>query len=330
MVVGLLTGPTVAPLTVRGYDLYQAVLATGLWLHWRPKPLPHEVVQMQKILAVISEWDTGPRVLERARFLAAQLHAELALLRPVQSQVGEWHRYLPPGDFAPLRDAIMAAERERFETARGADPGEVLWCERAYRVVVEQAESQGANLIVMEASRHGLLENIIHRADDWHLLREAPCPVLLLPRTPRPLTSVVAAVDALAEGPEQELLAERVLDAASAFARAQQVPLRVVTVMPDPAMIYASPMAVPLSTDVIGELNERARGAQQALLQRIGLSADEQRIETGRVEDVLAELAADGLLVIGSVANRGLKGLVLGNTAERILYHMTTEMLVVN
>jgi nucleotide-binding universal stress UspA family protein len=45
---------------------------------------------------------------------------------------------------------------------------------------------------------------------------------------------------------------------------------------------------------------------------------------------VLAQLAADALLVIGSVANKGLKGLVLGNTAERVLHHVTTEMLVVN
>lgn len=285
---------------------------------------------MQKILAVLNELDAAQGVLERARFLAAQFHAELGLLRPVQSPVGDWQNYLPAGKFESLRDAILAAEAARFDALRGAGAGEVVWCERGYRCIAERAEAMGANLILMEASRHGLLENLIHRADDWHLLRETPCPVLLLPRQPRPMTAVIAAVDALAEGVEQELLAERVLDAASAFARAQQVPLRVVTVMPDPALIYASPIPVSLSGDLIDELRARASAAQRSLLERIGLKADEARIEIGRVEDVLATLAADGLLVIGSVANRGLRGLVLGNTAERILHHMTTEMLVVN
>ncbi len=285
---------------------------------------------MQRLLAVINEWEAAPRVIERARFLAEKFHAELQLLRPVESQLGDWHRYLPPGNYEPLRDAIMATERERFATACGAEAGQVIWSERVYRTVVEQAEALGANLIVMEASRRGPLETLIHRADDWHLLREAPSPVLLLPRTPRPLQVVIAAVDALADGQAQALLAERVLDAASAFARAEQLPLQVVTVMPDPASIYASPVAVPISTDVIGELKGRAAIAQQELLQRLGLTADACRIEVGRVEDVLAEVAAEGLLVIGSVANKGLKGFVLGNTAERVLYQMTTEMLVVN
>lgn len=284
---------------------------------------------MQRILAVIAELQDAERLVARARQLAAQFHGELVLLRPVLAQFGGWHQVLATGHLAQLRDDILAAERERFAALCGDDRGEVLWCERVYRAVIDQAAALGAELIVIEANRHGPLEHLIH-ADDWHLLREVPCPVLVLPRVPRPVTAVIAAVDALAEGPEQELLAERVLDQANAFAHAQGAPLTVVTVVPDPALIYASPVAVPLTTDLIGELAERARRAQHALLERIGLKPEAARVETGRVEDVLAQLAADALLVIGSVANKGLKGLVLGNTAERVLHHVTTEMLVVN
>jgi len=38
----------------------------------------------------------------------------------------------------------------------------------------------------------------------------------------------------------------------------------------------------------------------------------------------------NALLVIGNAANKGLKGLLIGNTAERILRGMKTDMLVVN
>lgn len=264
----------------------------------------------------------------RARHLAAQFHGELVLLRPVVAQFGGWHQVLATGHLAQLRDDILAVERERFSALCGDDRGEVLWCERVYRAVVDQAEALGAELIVIEAARHGHLERLIH-ADDWHLLREAPCPVLVLPRVPKTVTAVIAAVDALADGPEQGLLAERVLDQASAFAHAQGVPLTVVTVVPDPALIYASSMVVPLANGLIDELVARARRAQQALLERIGLKPEATRVEIGRVEDVLADLAADALLVIGSAANKGFKGLVLGNTAERVLLHVSTEMLVV-
>ncbi len=285
---------------------------------------------MEKVLAVIASWDDAGQVLTRARHLAERLHTHCELLRPVHAQVRELQHYMDVAAFGEIQAQILDIERARLDALRGDDPGEVVWCQRVYRAVVEHAELVGAGLILMATSRKGALANLIHRADDWHLLREAPCPVLLLPRVPKPILKVVAAVDALSEGTEQELLSERVLDAAAAFARAHAVPLTVITVVPDPALIYASPVAVPMGEQIVTELTERARTAQHALLERIGLRVDAARIETGRVEDVVTELAADGLLVIGSVANKGLKGMVLGNTAERILHRMTTEMLVVN
>lgn len=287
-------------------------------------------MDMKKVLAVIASWDDADQVLARARYLAQRLHTRCEVLRPVHAQVRELENYLDATAFGGIQEQILRAERERLDALRGDDAGEVVWCQRVYRAVVERAELIGAELILMSASRRGVLANLIHRADDWHLLREAPCPVLLLPGVPKPILSVIAAVDALSEGTEQELISERVLDAAAAFARAHAVPLTVVTVVPDPALLYASPVAVPGSERIVTELTERARTAQRTLLERIGLHADAGRVETGRVEDVVTELAADGLLVIGSVANKGLKGMVLGNTAERILHRMTTEMLVVN
>lgn len=284
---------------------------------------------MQRILAVIAELQDAERLVERTRALAAQLHAKTVLLRPVQAQLGGWQKVLGAANLDQLREEILAVERQSLEAIRGGDRCEVLWCERTYRAVVERAEALGVELIVIKANRHGALEHFIH-ADDWHLLREAPCPVLVLPRAPKPVSMVLAAVDALADEPDQALLAERVLDQASAFAHAHGLPLTVVTVVPDPALIYASPAMAPLATDLIGDLTERVRVAQQSLLDSIGLKPDAARVETGRVEDVLAQLAVDALLVIGSAANKGLRGLVLGNTAERILHRVTTEMLVVN
>lgn len=287
-------------------------------------------MDMEKVLAVIASWDDADQVLARARHLAERLHTRCEFLRPVHARVRELQHYMDVAAFGEIQEQILEIERARLDALCGDDPGEVVWCQRVYRAVVEHAELVGADLILMSASSQGALANLIHRADDWHLLREAPCPVLLLPRVPKPIQRVIAAVDALSEGAEQELLSERVLDAAAAFAHAQAVPLTVITVVPDPALIYASPVAVPMGEQILDELTERARFAQQALLARIGLHADAVRVESGRVEDVVTELAADGLLVIGSAANKGLKGMVMGNTAERILHRMTTEMLVVN
>ena len=52
---------------------------------------------------------------------------------------------------------------------------------------------------------------------------------------------------------------------------------------------------------------------------------------TGQVERELAELVGDSsLLVIGSAANRGLAGKFIGNTSEKVLHYLTSDMLVVH
>jgi nucleotide-binding universal stress UspA family protein len=55
------------------------------------------------------------------------------------------------------------------------------------------------------------------------------------------------------------------------------------------------------------------------------------KVLTGQVESELAEVvASSSLLVIGSAANRGLAGKFLGNTSEKILHYLTSDMLVVH
>ncbi len=287
---------------------------------------------MEKLLAVITDWENGERVLERTQYLADKLHADFAVYRPVHAQLGEMQKYIGFDDFERLRDQIMVEERHQlsaFCEGKTAD-FHSEWCERVHLAISGEAERQGAGLVVMAASRHGVLANLAHRADDWHLLRELTCPVLMLPETNALPDKVVAAVDCLDDDDEHQQLAERVLDSARAFSKAFAVPLTAITVTPDPALIYANLVSVPFNMDFQAEADKRARESLQRLLDRMGLTVDSVRVEAGRVEGIVTDAAEDGLLVIGSAANQGLKGMFLGNTAERILHHMKTEMLVVN
>ncbi len=205
-----------------------------------------------------------------------------------------------------------------------------LWCDRVHSAIVSEAERTSAGLVVMMTSHHSLFANLAHTPDDWHLLRDAPCPVWMMTRETRDMDKVVAAVDCLDESEQQQKLSARVIDQARAMATAHQLPLTVVTVVPDPALIYASMVNVPVTVDYLTQLEQQAESKLHALLAHLGVTADNVLVKSGRVEDVLVNLAGYGLLVIGSRANKGVKGLLLGNSAERILNHMQSDMLVVN
>ena len=75
----------------------------------------------------------------------------------------------------------------------------------------------------------------------------------------------------------------------------------------------------------------KAEANLQDMLKSFGVTADAIEVKAGQVENVVtSEGESGGLLVIGSAANKGVKGFWIGNTAERILHHMQSDMLVVN
>ena len=164
-----------------------------------------------------------------------------------------------------------------------------------------------------------------------HLFRDAPCPVLSMVREPKPVTEVVAAIDALDASENHRQLSARVVDYARALAKAEGVPLCVLSAVPDPALMYAGLVNAPMSGNFLEQTVDKARENLHLLLTHLGVDADRIEVKAGRVEDVVTlEGEAGGLLVIGSAANKGLKGFLIGNTAERILQHMRSDMLVVN
>lgn len=288
---------------------------------------------MEKILAVITDWDDAETVRDRCEQLAKQFNTRVEVLRPVHSPMGELSKYMGFNDVSELRSAIMAEERNRLEGLYAGKPRplHVEWCERVHKAIVTRAEDYGAGLIVLMASRHPALSVLAHTPDDWHLFRDAPCPVMSLVRDRKPVTRVVAAVDALDFNESHQQLSARVLDYASALAKAEGAALKVMTVVPDPALLYAGLVNAPLGGEFHAEIIAAAKTELSALLERLGICADVTEVVPGRVEDIVPKAGQEGgLLVIGSAANKGVKGFIIGNTAERILHHMVSDMLVVS
>lgn len=287
---------------------------------------------METILAVVSHWDDAALVLAEAESLAGQFHTTVEVLLPVHAQLSELGKYLNFDDYESLKAEILASQSQRLEVLCGDKnwPRHVEWSNRAHATIVDLAEARGAGLIIMMASHDTRLSTLAHTPDDWHLFRDAPCPVLSMVRERRSCARIVAAVDAMDTQEAHQQLSRRVLDQATALAKARSVPLVVMSVVPDPALLYAGLVNAPMSGDFLSEIQARAETNLRDMLDKIGLQAAAVEVKVGQVEEVLTtEMTGGGVLVIGSAANKGIKGLLLGNTAERILRRMESDMLVV-
>lgn len=171
---------------------------------------------------------------------------------------------------------------------------------------------------------------------DMQLLRLCPCPVWLVSSgAPRPPARVLAAVNAVPDDPsEQELnlrvlaLAQRVIDAEGGH----------LTVLQAWAAFGEDVMRAHVPAEDLKEYVETAQHTAseelEALLTAAGVNRSRCTIELvkGYPEDAIPHYADThemDLVVMGTVARTGIPGLIIGNTAERLLQRLTCSVLAV-
>lgn len=179
------------------------------------------------------------------------------------------------------------------------------------------ADQIGANLIVQSGGDGGL-----HQRE---LLRFAPCPVLVA-RSTEPIVGgvVVAALDIYSDDDAHIALNHAVITAALNLAEDTSSTLHLVCALDEKEVIASH-----LGFQYLEDINAQ----QPVIADRFGVSPEQVHVQLGNPQVIITEcvdiIGAD-VLVIGTVARRGITGKLLGNTAEKILVKTDCDLLVVN
>jgi universal stress protein E len=285
---------------------------------------------------------TPPGVAKAAQ-LARALGAELVLFHAISAPL------CLEGDLSLLSEGLPAAERrvrsacrERLETVarRLRRKGirvvpSVQWDYPVYEAVIREALRVGADLIVagQHTGRHTAARLL--RLADWELLRLSPVPVLLIKRAAvyrRP--RVLAAVDPDHTYSKPAQLDAEILRAGSMIATALRGTLDAVhAYMPLPLAAVANGALTDQEVAQVQAQSARIAGAKlERLVHRVGIPESRRHLigrhPTDAIEQVAAQIHSP-LVVMGAVARSGLKYLLIGNTAEKVLDHLTSDVLVI-
>ena len=279
-------------------------------------------------------------VLAKAAQLARGLDAELVLFHAIAAPL-----YLE-GDLAGSRSAIERSTRAaclaqlevralRLRSLGISVSVSAEWDYPAYEAILRAASRAGADLIVAEqhAGRH-IAAGLLHLTD-WELLRLSPLPVLLVKRPGiyrRPL--VLAAVDPDQRYAKPERLDRQILKAGSLLAGALRGALHAIhAYSPLPLTAYTRGA---LSEGIVRDMQRRSARAAAAKLERLvgpaGIPASRRHLVARHPSDAIEQVAAEtrsAVVVMGALARSGLKGLLVGNTAERVLDHLPCDVLVI-
>ena len=293
---------------------------------------------IDNILAALGDdRETATYVLEKAVALAGACGARLHVARVIYEGIAELGAAAIDGA-ADLKRFILESEEtfteELVERAREQLPDletVTLWNERRWEGVLHAAERAEADLIIKGATRHHRFDEVVRTPDDWNLLRSATVPVMLV--KPQAWVSdpvVLCALDAFDDSHAE--LNRRLLVEAGALARALRGDLHVVVAYPlferwvgdFGGLRDYDTLKQEIETEVIRRVQAAAATADVKYRQ---LYVDE-----GHATQVIGALAEDldaELVVVGTHARQGLSGVLLGNTSERLVHHLATDVVTV-
>jgi nucleotide-binding universal stress UspA family protein len=140
-----------------------------------------------RIVCALDLTDSSRHTLDVALSLADETLARMTLIHLVESLPGEAAAQLclANPELGPLRRDLQQLAREHLHTMAAEHPmacelDEVVGFGTAWRGIVEEARRIHADLIVVGAHAHGPVARVLLGTTASHVVREAPCPVLVV------------------------------------------------------------------------------------------------------------------------------------------------------
>jgi len=291
----------------------------------------------RSILVDIDAAATAHPALERAILLATKSGGTLTVA-DVMTVPPHARHYLP----AEIEERLVRDRRQQLARIAG-EVSDVraeakLLVGRPATVLIEEVLRSNHDLIMRSHARD--LTSPGSRpfgAVDMELLRKCPCPVLLV-RHGQPATEprIACAIDASADDPGAQALNAKIIELALVMADYLE--------SGSPTLFHAwTPIAERavrshVLDDQFATYLEKTRQSAASTLARIAQSfegrLDEKQIvlRRGEPDDVIPEfVVSEGIdvLVMGTVARGGIPGMLIGNTAERVLRKLPCSVLTV-
>lgn len=207
--------------------------------------------------------------------------------------------------------ASFTALEQRMNSEALEYTAEICWAHDWQKSLLSSGKHFQTDMIVIPD--YGDRDKGIRFSDSkWALLRNAKCPVLIVrPGGDYHRKTVLAAINAQAKDERYQELNDKIIARGKWSADLYGATLHVVNA-------YSDGMSTP------------DRGS---LLRKLNIESDRLHIRQGAPEDVISatakELDAD-IVLIGTLARKGLLAAMRGNTSERVLTKLETDIMALN
>ena len=203
-----------------------------------------------------------------------------------------------------------------------------VWEKNIHQWIIEHCHPNRFTAVIKTGSRS---ETLLYTPTDWHLIRECPAPIMLVAEQKwNHAHPILAAVDLSSTKPVKKALNAKIIEQASILAKALGTDVHLVHAL------HISEVLADLEIINVAEHEQKRREALEPAITHLcntwRLIRDQVHISTGPAHKVIpcvaSKLNAD-MVVIGTSGKIGLKARVIGNTAERVLTHLKTDLFAI-
>jgi nucleotide-binding universal stress UspA family protein len=197
----------------------------------------------------------------------------------------------------------------------------------ARQKLIELAKEWSADLMVVGARGLGAVATALLGSVSIAVVRHAPCAVMVVRPSPRPLRSAIVALD----GSEHSLEAARFL---GRLPLPSGLAVRLVGVVEPPAMPRTVPSAArEMLRAAASRITDDRRRALDTTIDAAGkyFRASNRMLPIGAPGEILERLSAEtDLVVVGARGLGAFKRALLGSVSERLVRHAGCTVLVVH
>ncbi len=284
----------------------------------------HNNRKVKKMLVAIDGSESSMHALKESFKLARNEKSWITVVSVVPEYKGDLDLVAVGNVMASMRKPCENALHKADELARAEGALIKTVCEEgeAYERIIDLAEAENCELIVM--GRRGLsrLERVLVGSVTARVIGHSPIDVLVVPLTAEiGWNKILLATDG---SRYSKAAAERAID----FAGEYGGELRVVSVVDVPAEFYGE------APDAVEDLINKAKGYAEDVKRQAesaGIKA-ETFVREGETYKAILDLAKEqnvNAIVMGSHGRTGLKRLLMGSVTEKVIGYASCPVLVV-
>lgn len=291
--------------------------------------------RFKNILTYLPPIGEPHRALERAVKLARRNKAKLTVVDVMRGPSAFFEDILPKNAWSSIADredrlrtktSWLNDERIEYSTA-------VLHGRPSVKII-QQVLRHRHDLVIKDIHVDGDDDaSLFFGSVDMRLMRMCPCPVWLVkPKKDVPFETVLAAIDCQATTENSHSMNSTILELTASLKETEAAGTHLVSAWAGPGEleIHSSELESTTMAEYVAKSQADAESRFRDLVEIAGLSSSHVHFLHGHPHEAIQKVAREidaNLIVMGTLARSGIPGLLMGNTAEKVLRSVQCSVL---